>query len=51
MTLVEGVRGILAVDPLLTAETAVGLALYREHRGDRPVSSSNPASRDPERKP
>ncbi|WUH20969.1 MBL fold metallo-hydrolase [Streptomyces sp. NBC_00448] len=39
MTLVEGERGILVIDPLLTEETAAaGLALYREHRGDRPVT-------------
>lgn len=39
MTLVEGERGILVIDPLLTTETAAaGLALYREHRGDRPVT-------------
>lgn len=39
MTLVEGERGVLVIDPLLTAETAAaGLALYREHRGERPVT-------------
>ncbi|WSU42765.1 MBL fold metallo-hydrolase [Streptomyces sp. NBC_01089] len=39
MTFVEGERGILVIDPLLTAETAAaGLALYRAHRGDRPVT-------------
>lgn len=39
MTLVEGERGILVIDPLLCAETAAaGLALYRAHRGDRPVT-------------
>ncbi|MEV0171003.1 alkyl sulfatase dimerization domain-containing protein [Streptomyces sp. NPDC050803] len=39
MTIVEGERGVLVVDPLLTAETAAaGLALYRGHRGDRPVT-------------
>ncbi|MFJ6572273.1 alkyl/aryl-sulfatase [Streptomyces sp. NPDC091292] len=39
MTLVEGERGILVIDPLLCAETAAaGLALYRSHRGDRPVT-------------
>ncbi|GAD86780.1 MBL fold metallo-hydrolase [Nocardia asteroides NBRC 15531] len=38
MTLVEGETGVLVVDPLISAETAAaGLALYREHRGDRPV--------------
>ncbi|CAG6391782.1 MBL fold metallo-hydrolase [Streptomyces cocklensis] len=39
MTLVEGERGVLVIDPLLTAPTAAaGLALYREHRGERPVT-------------
>jgi alkyl sulfatase BDS1-like metallo-beta-lactamase superfamily hydrolase len=39
MTIVEGDRGILVIDPLLCAETAAaGLALYRSHRGKRPVS-------------
>ncbi|MFC1442388.1 alkyl sulfatase dimerization domain-containing protein [Streptacidiphilus sp. N1-10] len=38
MTLVEGDTGILVIDPLLTVETAAaGLALYRAHRGERPV--------------
>lgn len=40
MTLVEGERGVLVIDPLLCAETAAaGLALYRSHRGDRPVTA------------
>lgn len=40
MTLVEGDRGIVVVDPLISTETAAaGLALYREHRGDRPVTA------------
>ncbi|WP_436777657.1 alkyl/aryl-sulfatase [Yinghuangia sp. YIM S09857] len=39
MTLVEGDRGVVVIDPLVSAETAAaGLALYREHRGDRPVT-------------
>ncbi|WP_333754860.1 alkyl/aryl-sulfatase [Streptomyces sp. IBSBF 3352] len=39
MTLVEGERGVFVIDPLLCAETAAaGLALYRSHRGDRPVT-------------
>lgn len=38
MTLVEGDGGVIVIDPLISAETAAaGLALYREHRGDRPV--------------
>ncbi|MFB7493334.1 alkyl/aryl-sulfatase [Streptomyces sp. NPDC056161] len=40
MTIVEGDRGILVIDTLLCAETAAAaLALYRSHRGDRPVSA------------
>ncbi|MFF0203908.1 alkyl/aryl-sulfatase [Streptomyces sp. NPDC005017] len=39
MTIVEGERGVIVVDPLISAETAAAaLALYREHRGDRPVT-------------
>lgn len=39
MTLVEGNRGVIVIDPLISAETAAAaLALYREHRGDRPVT-------------
>ncbi|MEV1040068.1 MULTISPECIES: alkyl/aryl-sulfatase [unclassified Streptomyces] len=39
MTVVEGERGVLVIDPLISAETAAAaLALYREHRGDRPVT-------------
>lgn len=39
MTLVEGERGVVVIDPLLSVETAAaGLALYRQHRGDRPVT-------------
>ncbi|MEU9403732.1 alkyl sulfatase dimerization domain-containing protein [Streptomyces sp. NPDC048242] len=39
MTIVEGERGVLVIDPLLCAETAAAaLALYRAHRGDRPVT-------------
>ncbi|MEK9523350.1 MBL fold metallo-hydrolase [Streptomyces venezuelae] len=39
MTLVEGERGVVVIDPLISAETAASaLALYREHRGDRPVT-------------
>lgn len=40
MTLAEGERGVIVIDPLLSAETAAAaLALYREHRGDRPVTA------------
>ncbi|MGD1219154.1 MULTISPECIES: alkyl/aryl-sulfatase [Streptomyces] len=39
MTLVEGSRGVIVVDPLISAEcAAAALALYREHRGQRPVT-------------
>lgn len=39
MTIVEGDSGVLVIDPLISAETAAAaLALYRRHRGDRPVS-------------
>ncbi|MFF2774393.1 alkyl/aryl-sulfatase [Streptomyces sp. NPDC058052] len=39
MTIVEGERGVVVVDPLISVETAAAaLALYREHRGDRPVT-------------
>ncbi|MFJ9564491.1 alkyl/aryl-sulfatase [Streptomyces fuscichromogenes] len=40
MTVVEGERGVLVIDPLLCAETATAaLALYRAHRGERPVTA------------
>ncbi|MFF3839440.1 alkyl/aryl-sulfatase [Streptomyces sp. NPDC001930] len=39
MTLVEGEHGVIVIDPLISAETAAAaLALYRQHRGDRPVT-------------
>ncbi|MCT4357168.1 MBL fold metallo-hydrolase [Streptomyces sp. Je 1-79] len=39
MTVVEGEHGVIVIDPLISAETAAAaLALYREHRGDRPVT-------------
>lgn len=39
MTLVEGDIGIIVIDPLISAEcAAAGLALYRKHRGERPVT-------------
>jgi alkyl sulfatase BDS1-like metallo-beta-lactamase superfamily hydrolase len=39
VTLVEGQSGVIVIDPLVSAETAAAaLALYREHRGDRPVT-------------
>jgi len=40
MTLVEGDTGVIVIDPLISAETAAAaLALYRAHRGDRPVTA------------
>lgn len=39
MSFIEGERGVIVVDPLVTTETAAAaLALYRAHRGDRPVT-------------
>ena len=39
MSLIEGERGVIVVDPLVSAETAAAaLALYRSQRGDRPVT-------------
>jgi alkyl sulfatase BDS1-like metallo-beta-lactamase superfamily hydrolase len=40
ITFVEGDEGVIVIDPLISAETAAAsLALYREHRGDRPVTA------------
>jgi alkyl sulfatase BDS1-like metallo-beta-lactamase superfamily hydrolase len=40
MTVVEGETGVLVIDPLISVETAAAaLALYREHRGHRPVTA------------
>jgi alkyl sulfatase BDS1-like metallo-beta-lactamase superfamily hydrolase len=40
MTIIEGQRGVIVIDPLVSAETAAaGLALYRQHRGNRPVTA------------
>jgi alkyl sulfatase BDS1-like metallo-beta-lactamase superfamily hydrolase len=39
MHVIEGEKGIVVIDPLISAETAAAaLALYREHRGERPVA-------------
>ncbi|MGC5257089.1 alkyl/aryl-sulfatase [Gordonia sp. DT218] len=39
VTFIEGDTGVLVLDPLVTEETAAAaLALYRENRGDRPVT-------------
>jgi alkyl sulfatase BDS1-like metallo-beta-lactamase superfamily hydrolase len=40
MTLVEGTRGVIVIDPLVSTEcAAAALALYRKHRGERKVSA------------
>ncbi|PYM96198.1 MAG: hypothetical protein DME04_02825 [Candidatus Rokuibacteriota bacterium] len=40
MTVIEGERGIIVIDPLLSTEVArAGLALYAEHRGRRPITA------------
>ena len=40
MTLIEGERGVIVVDPLISTEVArAGLDLYRAHSGDRPVTA------------
>ena len=40
ITFVEGEAGVIVIDPLISTETAAAaLALYREHRGDRPVTA------------
>lgn len=38
ISFIEGDTGVIVIDPLISTETAAAaLALYREHRGDRPV--------------
>jgi alkyl sulfatase BDS1-like metallo-beta-lactamase superfamily hydrolase len=40
MTVVEGQAGVIVIDPAVSAEvSAAGLALYRAHRGGRPVTA------------
>ncbi len=40
VTFVEGERGVIVIDPLISAETAAAaLDLYRQYRGDRPVTA------------
>ncbi|MFB4302257.1 alkyl/aryl-sulfatase [Actinomadura sp. NTSP31] len=40
ISFVEGDTGVIVVDPLLSVECAeAAMALYREHRGDRPVTA------------
>lgn len=37
---IEGDEGVIVIDPLISKETAAAAwALYREHRGDRPVTA------------
>ncbi|MEU8687851.1 alkyl sulfatase dimerization domain-containing protein [Streptomyces sp. NPDC048665] len=39
VTFAEGERGVVVIDPLISAEVAAAaLALYRAHRGERPVT-------------
>jgi alkyl sulfatase BDS1-like metallo-beta-lactamase superfamily hydrolase len=39
MSMIEGDTGVIVIDPLVSAEcAAAGLALYRQHRGDKPVT-------------
>ncbi|MGB0099960.1 MAG: alkyl sulfatase dimerization domain-containing protein [Nocardioides sp.] len=39
VTFVEGQTGVIVIDPLISTETAAAaLALYRVHRGERPVT-------------
>ncbi|MFC5827679.1 alkyl/aryl-sulfatase [Nonomuraea insulae] len=40
MTLVEGDTGVIVIDPLISTEcAAAALRLYRDHRGERPVTA------------
>jgi len=40
ITFVEGETGVIVIDPLISAEcAAAALALYHEHRGERPVTA------------
>ena len=40
ITFVEGGRGVIVIDPLISMEcAAAALELYRRHRGERPVSA------------
>ena len=40
MTILEGDRGLIVIDPLLSSEVArAGLDLYCEHRGRRPITA------------
>jgi alkyl sulfatase BDS1-like metallo-beta-lactamase superfamily hydrolase len=40
MSFVEGDTGVIVIDPLISKETAAAaLALYRSHRGERPITA------------
>ncbi|WIX81473.1 MBL fold metallo-hydrolase [Amycolatopsis carbonis] len=40
ITLVEGERGVIVIDPLISEDcAAAAIALYRAHRGNRPVTA------------
>ena len=40
MTLVEGAKGVIVIDPLISQEVAAAaISLYRRHRGDRAVTA------------
>ena len=40
ISFIEGDTGVIVIDPLISTETAAAaLALYRAHRGDRPVTA------------
>jgi alkyl sulfatase BDS1-like metallo-beta-lactamase superfamily hydrolase len=40
VSFIEGDTGVIVIDPLTVAETAAAaIALYRKHRGDRPVTA------------
>ena len=40
ITFIEGERGFVVIDPLISSETAAAaLALMRQHRGDKPVTA------------
>jgi alkyl sulfatase BDS1-like metallo-beta-lactamase superfamily hydrolase len=40
MTLIEGEKGLIVIDPLISTEVArAGFALYTQHRGRRPVTA------------
>ena len=40
MTVIEGEKGVIVIDPLISTEcAAAAFALYRKNRGDRPVTA------------